>query len=82
MDINYCNFVNTIPQFGGTCWFNSILMASLYSEGSRNHLLKLSKKWDKSNNFLMVIKNILKNHYFKSTKTNNYYSYFYYCCCY
>ena len=73
MDINYCNFVNTIPQFGGTCWFNSILMASLYSEGSRNLLLKLSKKWDKSNNFLMVIKNILKNHYFNSTKTNKFF---------
>ena len=73
MDINYCNFVNTIPQFGGTCWFNSILMASLYSEGSRNLLLKLSKKWDKSNNFLMVIKNILKNHYFNSSKTNKFF---------
>jgi len=73
MDINYCNFVNTIPQFGGTCWFNSILMACLYSHNSRNLLLKLAKRWDKSNNFLMIIKNILKNHYFNSTKTNKYF---------
>ena len=73
MDFNVCNFVNTVPQFGGTCWFNSILMATLYSEKSRKLLLKLAKKWDKSNNFLMVIKNILKNHYFNSEKTNKYF---------
>ena len=73
MDFNICNFVNTVPQFGGTCWFNSILMASLYSKNSRKLLIGLAKNWDKKNNFLMVIKNILKNHYFNSEKTNNYF---------
>jgi hypothetical protein len=27
---NYCNKLETIPQFSGTCWFNSILMVILY----------------------------------------------------
>jgi hypothetical protein len=70
---DFCLSVNTIPQFGGTCWFNSILMASLYSQLSRKLLLKLSTTWDKKNNFLMVLRNILIKHYFNSKKTNEYF---------
>ena len=70
---DFCLSVNTIPQFGGTCWFNSILMASLYSQLSRKLLLRLSSTWDKKNNFLMVLRNILIKHYFNSKKTNEYF---------
>ena len=38
-----CTKVITIPQYTGTCWFNAILMALLYSEGMRTLLLKASK---------------------------------------
>ena len=71
---DFCLSVNTIPQFGGTCWFNSILMASLYSQLSRKLLLKLSVTWDKKNNFLMVLRNILIKHYFNSKKTIEYFN--------
>jgi hypothetical protein len=35
-----CKSVITIPQFTGTCWFNALLMALLYSDGTRQYLLK------------------------------------------
>lgn len=38
-----CSMVTTIPQLTGTCWFNALLMALLYSERTRqfvyNHLI-------------------------------------------
>lgn len=34
-----CKRVITIPQYTGTCWFNAILMATLFSENMRNLLL-------------------------------------------
>jgi hypothetical protein len=45
---NYCNKLETIPQFSGTCWFNSILMVMLYSQGFRTELSKILKKAKKS----------------------------------
>ena len=67
-----CDNYPVIPQFGGTCWFNSILMASLYSENSRKLLIGLAKNWDKKNNFLMIIRTILLKHYINNEKTQKY----------
>ena len=36
--IDYCSKLKKIPQFSGTCWFNSILTVMLYSEGFRRCL--------------------------------------------
>ena len=33
---DYCEVVNVIPQYLGTCWFNAILMSCLYSQGASN----------------------------------------------
>ena len=40
MEENFCSKVIRIPQYVGSCWFNAILMAILYSESSRHLLLK------------------------------------------
>ena len=74
VNVNFCDKVTTIPQFGGTCWFNAILMATLYSQGSRAILLKLSENWDKKNKFLMIIKTILLKNYINNEKTKKYLS--------
>jgi hypothetical protein len=58
-----CRDLKVIPQYDArTCWFNSILMALLYSENARKMLISNSKTWDKSNKFLNILKYILKNY--------------------
>ena len=47
-----CLNLSVIPQFGGTCWFNAILMIALYSQLTRKIVIKSSKTWDKTNKFL------------------------------
>jgi len=74
IDVNFCNNIATIPQFGGTCWFNSILMASLYSHNSRKLMLNISKDWDINNKFLMTIRMILLKYYKKSIETSKYFN--------
>jgi len=58
-----CSNVMTIPQFGGTCWFNAILMAVLYSQNSRKILLNICDTWDTKNKFLMICREILLKYY-------------------
>ncbi len=58
-----CLNLSVIPQFRGTCWFNAILMISLYSQNVRKILIKVSKKWNKTNSFLMILKTILIKYY-------------------
>ena len=60
--MNSCTDISVIPQFVGTCWFNAILMITLYSENMRKLLIKESKKWKNPNTFLRIIKQILKNY--------------------
>jgi len=60
--MNSCTDISVIPQFVGTCWFNAILMITLYSENIRKLLIKESKKWKNPNTFLRIIKQILKNY--------------------
>jgi hypothetical protein len=38
--IDYCSTLKKIPQFSSTCWFNSILIVMLYSEGFRRCIAK------------------------------------------
>jgi hypothetical protein len=33
MSGNYCEQIPVIPQNLGTCWFNAIIMAMIYSDG-------------------------------------------------
>lgn len=58
-----CLNLSVIPQFGGTCWFNAILMIALYSQNTRKAVLRSAKYWDKSNSFLMILKSILIKYY-------------------
>ena len=58
---NKCLNLDIIPQFTNTCWFNAILMVSLYSQGLKRVMLKTSKNWDISKNrFYKILKLILK----------------------
>jgi len=59
-----CKSVITIPQFTGTCWFNALLMALLYSDGTRQYLLKNlinSELFIKNRELYAIIMDILKN---------------------
>lgn len=73
---NNCENVISISQFGPTCWFNSILMALLYSDQSRKLLLKKSKKWNKNIEVLNTINYILHNKYLRTDKIYKDYEYF------
>ena len=63
-----CDNYPVIPQFGGTCWFNTIITACCYSENLKKLMIKKSKKWDKSNSFFKYLKTILKYSYSTDTK--------------
>ena len=58
-----CVNLSVIPQFGGTCWFNAILMIALYSQETRKVLIKSSKTWDTNNKFLMILKAVAVKYY-------------------
>jgi len=69
-----CLDLSVIPQFGGTCWFNAILMIALYSQNVRKVLMKYSKKWDKTNSFLMILKRILFTYYKHPDKVQEFFN--------
>lgn len=72
-DVDFCSRVVTIPQFGYTCWFNAILMASLYSSGSRDIVLKKFKSIpNPDNKFLQIIKKMVEQHYTHNEKTQKF----------
>jgi hypothetical protein len=72
----FCNKVVTIPQFIGTCWFNAILMAILYSQNSRKLLLhdNIYEKEKNTNKLYNIINKILLNHYISQEKAMKYYN--------
>jgi len=39
------NDIEVLPQFDGTCWFNSLLMVLLYSQGIRKVIIQEVAKW-------------------------------------
>ncbi len=71
-----CDNIISLKQYGPTCWFNSILMALLYSDESRKLLLKKSNKWNKKINVLNTINYILHNKYLRTDKIFKDYEYF------
>jgi hypothetical protein len=71
-----CNNVISLKQYGGTCWFNSILMAVLYSDESRKLLLEKAKKWNTKIAVYKTLKYILINKYLRSNSIHNDYAYF------
>ena len=71
-----CDNVISLKQYGPTCWFNSILMALLYSDESRKLLLKKCEKWNKKIEVLNTIKYILQNKYLRTDKIFKDYEYF------
>jgi hypothetical protein len=54
------------PQYKGTCWFNALLMATLYSQRSRKLILSKSDEWDIRIKIFKVFRHILKHKYVKS----------------
>ena len=71
-----CKTVLTIPQFTGTCWFNSLLMVLLYSDGMRkyltNNLIK-SELYFKNKELYKILLDILKNRHRKINKNDSIY---------
>ena len=57
--------IKTLKQFGGTCWFNSLIMSMFYSDASRELLLSKYKGWNVDNKIYKTFINILLNQYLK-----------------
>ena len=65
---NKCEKVITIPQFTGTCWFNSILMVTLYSHRMRQLLRNKIKSMDeekKTNPLMKIFIDVIESKYFE-----------------
>ena len=64
---NQCSYVTTIPQFTGTCWFNALLMALLYSDNTRlffhTNLKKIKTSSKTRRKLISMFINILTRHY-------------------
>ena len=64
-----CSSVTTIPQFTGTCWFNALLMALLYSDKTRvffqNNLRKLRTTSKTRRKIISMFSHILTRHYYR-----------------
>lgn len=78
---SYCKDVLPIPQFKGTCWFNSLLMSLFYSELMRNFFIKeLSSIKQKLINYpksVFILEDLLLNNYHIDNKNNeNFYNVF------
>ncbi len=59
---DFCHDLEVIPQFTGTCWFNAILMISLYSSGVSRFIREVAIRdnWRKSDDgFKVAFYNIL-----------------------
>ena len=66
---DFCSEISVIPQFGGTCWFNAILMSCFYSQEMRKLMInKISKTWNKNSSFFKFLKTILKKNYNKNNE--------------
>jgi len=54
-----CEDTGNIPPYNEYSSLNSILMSSLYSENSRDLIIKRAKSWNSSNKFKSIIKKIV-----------------------
>ena len=71
-----CERVLPLKQYGPTCWFNALLTSILYSEQSRELLIKKSQNWNKKIKVLQTVKYILEHKFLKTSNVNNDYLYF------
>lgn len=71
---NFCNSVVTIPQFLGTCWFNVILMALLYSQNSRKLLLYNNNFKQQKSAVFKIFYDILYKNYISPEKAKRYFN--------
>lgn len=62
-----CEYSGNVPLYNEYSSLNSILMASLYSENSRDLIIKNAKSWDSSNKYKSLIKKIVN----KNKRRNN-----------
>lgn len=69
-----CIKLEVIPQYGGSCWFNAILMIALYSQLTRKVLIKASKYWNKDESFHQILKSILLKYYREPEKVQEFFS--------
>jgi hypothetical protein len=76
-DIDICKNVITIPQADNTnvCWFNSIIMAMLYSHNSRNLLLSNNKLEGKRDKISKILNQILKRQFMQNKYYEEYFKY-------
>jgi len=70
--MNDCYDIINLPEYQKDCWLNSIIMAVLYSQPSRDFLLLTMDK-SKSNIYLDIFKNILISYYANQKNANIYY---------
>lgn len=57
---NSCSELPTIPQFSGTCWFNALMMALLYSQGMKTLVQASAARWRLSEPSKRVLQQILE----------------------
>jgi|LakMenEpi03Aug12_release.lakeMendotaPanAssembly.Ray.scaffolds.fasta_scaffold312333_2 hypothetical protein len=65
-----CEYSRNVPIYNEYSSLNSILMASLYSENSRDMIIKKAKSWDRSNKYKSLIKKIVNKNKQKSDISN------------
>jgi hypothetical protein len=77
ISMDYCKDVLPIPQFGGTCWFNSLLMAMFYSELMRNFFINelpnIREKLVKHPKVMEILEDLLFNNYRINEKNNQHF---------
>lgn len=65
-----CEYSGNVPIYNEYSSLNSILMASLYSENSRDMIIKKAKGWDRSNKYKSLIKKIVNKNKQKKDISN------------
>lgn len=65
---DFCKRLVYWSQYGPTCWFNALLMATLYSQRSRSVVLRSIDTLDDKIKIYKIFKHILKYKYVKSKK--------------
>ena len=66
-----CQYSGNIPLYNEYSSLNSILMASLYSENSRDIIIKKAKTWNSSNKYKSLIKKIVNKNKRKNDISND-----------
>ena len=73
---SFCNSVVTIPQYEGTCWFNTLLMMIFYSQYSRKLLLHKKPFNKKKEDIMIIFKAMLYRKYIRNKDILKYFNFF------